>query len=381
MHRRRRAAKPDTAARIALRRRSRYDHVILPSLAPTVVKPKILIVDDEEFSPALLEALLSDQFAISCAQSGEAALKALETDEPQVILLDVEMPSGMNGYDTCRAIKANPATQHIPVFFVSAHTEAEDRLKAYEAGGDDYVSKPLNAEEIRHKITLSLAHQQARDELAEKSLRATNAALSSIREAADAGLVLGFANDLACRTSYADIAEAALHTLGKIHMEGAVQLRDGGTHYSRNSGGECTQVETDVLTRMAQERRIVDIGERSAFNYERATLIVYRMPLADPPLYGRLKDTIVKMAESLDTHMRALDAFHAETARADALKTVCQQAAVLVRELAAHADAHHAQDNALRDKLAALKTALSAPQPQRSDTPRKPARVNDVELF
>lgn len=331
----------------------------------------------------MLEALLSDQFAFDCATSGEAALKKLETSEPQVILMDVEMPTGMNGYEACRAIKTNPATQHIPVFFVSAHSEAEDRLKAYESGGDDYVSKPLNAEEIRHKITLALSHQQARAELADKSMRATNAALSSIREAADAGLVLGFANDLACRTSYIDITDATLHTLSKIRMEGAVQLRTGSQRFSRNSGGECTPVEAEVLTRMAHERRIVDIGERSAFNYERATIIVYRMPLNEPQFYGRLKDTVVKMAESLDLHMRALDGFAAETARADALSAICQNAAALARDIAAHAEAHHAQDGVLAEKLGALKSVLNAPQPQAAPTAasRKPARVNDVELF
>lgn len=346
------------------------------------MKPNILIVDDDEFSPSILETFLSDRFAFACAASGEAALKKLESYEPQVILMDVEMPRGMSGYEACRAIKTNPATQHIPVFFISAHSEAEDRLKAYESGGDDYVSKPLNAEEIRHKITLALSHQQARAELAEKTLRATNAALSSIREAADAGLVLGFANDLACRTTFADIADAALHTLGKMRMEGAVQLRTGSTRFSRNSGGECTPVEADVLTHMAHERRIVDIGERSAFNYERATIIVYRMPLSEPQFYGRLKDTVVKMAESLDTHMRAVDAFNAETARADALSVVCQQAASLTRELAAHAETHHAQDNTLREKLGALKSLLNSPQPQAATAAaRKPARVDDVELF
>jgi hypothetical protein len=87
-----------------------------------------------------------------------------------------------------------------------------------------------------------------------------------------------------------------LQTPHGFRIRGAVQLRDGIHHVSSTSDGSCGPVEVAVLTVMAAERRLVDIGARSAFNHERATIIVYDMPLDDPALCGRLKDTVVKKA-------------------------------------------------------------------------------------
>jgi CheY-like chemotaxis protein len=123
---------------------------------------------------------------------GEAALDAALSGNPAVILMDVEMPGGIDGYQACRVIKDNAAVQHVPVIFMSARSLTEDRLKAYASGGDDYVSKPVSHHELRHKLTLALANQRKRVELAEKARAAANLAMTSMREAADAGAVLQF---------------------------------------------------------------------------------------------------------------------------------------------------------------------------------------------
>jgi CheY-like chemotaxis protein len=310
------------------------------------VKPKVLIVDDDEFSPQYLSGLLGNHFEFAHASSGERALIKLGEIEPAVILLDVEMPGGMNGYQACRAIKDNSAWRHIPVFFISAHSAAEDRLMAYQSGGDDYVSKPYNAEEIRYKINLALSNHAKRTELAEKVRTASRLVMSSIREAASAGAVLGFLSEIVRLTKHEDIIDATLHALGRFQMEGAVQLRAGAKSLSRNSNGECSAVEDAVLTSMATGDRIVDLDTRSAFNYERASIITYNMPLQDLELYGRLKDTIVKMAEALDVHMRALDGVNAAVERGDILLKQLNTRSELARDVQARLKAQ--RDDTLR---------------------------------
>lgn len=324
------------------------------------MQPKVLIVDDDDLSPVLLGRVLGNQFTFEHAGSGETALAAVETVKPAIILMDVEMPGGMSGYDACRAIKHLPASAQIPVFFLSAHTEAEDRLKAYESGGDDYISKPFNAEEIRHKLTLALANQTRRNELADKAHRAASMAMTSIREAASVGLILGFLGDIVRQTEHAQIAESTLSTLERFQMQGAVQLRDGGKTYSRNSAGSCTPVEEAVLAQMAGENRIVDLGDRSAFNYERATIIAYNMPLHDPGLYGRLKDTVVKMAEALDIHMRSLDGINAAIERGDALLKLAQRGATLARDARARVQSARGERQRALEHLAGQIEAAAA---------------------
>jgi CheY-like chemotaxis protein len=321
------------------------------------LKAKVLIVDDEPSSLDFLEAFLGAQFAFEYAGSGAAALSAVAAGSPALILMDVEMPGGMNGYEACRAIKDNKNSQHIPVIFISGHTEPEDRLKAYESGGDDYVSKPFNVKELKHKIALALANREKRNELAEKARQAASVAMMSLREAADSGVVLGFLSDIIRQTDLAEVAATTLRTLQKFRIEGAVQLRDGRGHLSRNSAGDCTPVEDAVLTGMASDVRIVDLGKRSAFNYQRATIIVYDMPLHDPELYGRLKDTVVKMAEALDVHMRSLETVASAIERGDALAELLKRNTALAREMSAGLKA---QRDESRRALTRIATGIEA---------------------
>lgn len=328
------------------------------------MKAKVLIVDDAPFSLDFLQAFLGAQFAFEYANSGAAALQAVATGNPALILMDVEMPGEMNGYEACRAIKDNRSTQHIPVIFISGHTETENRLKAYESGGDDYVSKPFNIKELKHKIALALASQEKRNELAEKARHAASVAMMSMREAADSGVVLSFLSDIIRRTDLAEIAAATLRTLHNFRIEGAVQLRDGRSRLSRNSAGDCSPVEDAVLAEMAGDARIVDMGKRSAFNYERASIIIYNMPMDDPELYGRLKDTVVKMAEALDVHMRSLQTVAAAIERGDALAELLKRNTALARELNTDLKAQSEDSQRGLMRIAAAIEAVSAAQPE-----------------
>lgn len=100
-------------------------------------------------------------FKVRPALSGEIALRAIAVCAPDLILLDIRMP-GMDGYETCRRLKADALTRDIPVIFISALTETADKLAAFQAGGVDYVSKPFQAEEVlaRVRTHLQLRHMQ-----------------------------------------------------------------------------------------------------------------------------------------------------------------------------------------------------------------------------
>lgn len=104
----------------------------------------VLIVDDVEANIKVLEVkLLSEYYTVFTANTGMKALEVLEKNKIDVILLDVMMPE-MDGFETCRKIKANPETTHIPVVMVTALSDIEDRIKGLEAGADEFLTKPIN---------------------------------------------------------------------------------------------------------------------------------------------------------------------------------------------------------------------------------------------
>lgn len=112
----------------------------------------ILIVDDNPNNLQVLLGLLTPVgYKIRPALSGEIALRAVEISPPDLILLDVRMP-GIDGYETCRRLKANAHSRDIPVIFISAMQDTEDKLAGFRAGGVDYVAKPFQAEEILARV-------------------------------------------------------------------------------------------------------------------------------------------------------------------------------------------------------------------------------------
>ena len=105
----------------------------------------ILIVDDTATNIGIISSVLKDSFRTKVATNGEKALVlASAGDRPDLILLDITMP-GMDGYEVCRRLKANPATSGIPVIFLTAKTEAEDEKQGFAVGAVDYVHKPFSA--------------------------------------------------------------------------------------------------------------------------------------------------------------------------------------------------------------------------------------------
>lgn len=111
----------------------------------------VLVVDDLPQNVRLMDAVLSPLgFTVVSAMSGEEALDQLARQLPDIVLLDIMMP-GMDGYETCRRIRANPATSFIPVVMVTASGDAE-KVRAIEVGADDFVTKPLNKAELLARV-------------------------------------------------------------------------------------------------------------------------------------------------------------------------------------------------------------------------------------
>ena len=121
----------------------------------------ILIVDDTPENLTVLLQMLTEQgYRVRPALSGEIALKSVQADPPDLILLDILMPE-MDGYEVCRVLKSNERTGQIPIIFISALTEVEDIVKAFQAGGVDYITKPFQIEEVLVRVRTHLELQNA----------------------------------------------------------------------------------------------------------------------------------------------------------------------------------------------------------------------------
>lgn len=131
----------------------------------------ILIIDDSPTNLNLLSNFLTEGgFNVLLATNGEEAIDRAETVRPDIILLDVVMP-GINGFETCRRLKENELTKNIPVIFMTALSATEDRVKGFEMGAVDYITKPIHEAEVLARVTTHLTIQNLQNQLKEQNMR------------------------------------------------------------------------------------------------------------------------------------------------------------------------------------------------------------------
>lgn len=130
---------------------------------PTLAKQRILIIDDERSNIKLLAGALQSRYQISFALNGEDGLRIIQGDlSVDLILLDIMM-EGMDGYEVCRRLKADPETRNIPVIFITAMSEVEDETKGLEIGAVDYIIKPFTMAIVQARVRTHLELKRHRD--------------------------------------------------------------------------------------------------------------------------------------------------------------------------------------------------------------------------
>jgi adenylate cyclase len=126
------------------------------------VQPKVLVIDDVPQNVRLLEALLASHgYSVTTASSGPEALEKVAADLPDLLLLDIQMP-GMNGYEVCRRLRADPTTQFLPVVMVTS-SDTEVRIHALEAEADDFITKPFDQQELLLRVRSLVRIKQYHD--------------------------------------------------------------------------------------------------------------------------------------------------------------------------------------------------------------------------
>lgn len=180
-------------------------------------QPTILIIDDDSTNIDLLLTYfeLSD-FHVITANTGKSGIQQALTQQPNLILLDVMMP-GIDGFETCRRLKANPSTRDIPVIFMTALSETKTKLTGFEVGGVDYIAKPFYHEEVLARVNVHLSLQRLQAQLQNQ-----NRQLQTLNDNKDRFLSI-IANDL--KKPFASIFIAAEET--RQHLDARTYDRAG----------------------------------------------------------------------------------------------------------------------------------------------------------
>lgn len=266
---------------------------------------RILAVDDEPFNLEIIEEILEDlSFELFTASSGPECLEMLDSCDPQVILLDVNMPQ-MSGYDVCKAIKSNSETHHIVVMFVSAKGSIEERMEGYSVGAEDYIVKPFGQGELKTKL-LNLSQMLLDKDILEQQVEdATSTAFDAMATSSEMGKIVNYTEQISTINDVSALAHAMMQCLSSFGLSSNLELRiaEERLHFASNS--VCSPIVIELFDILKSKGRLHEFTSRLIVNYELISLLILNMP-DDANKHGRIRDHICFLVSVTEQRLLAI---------------------------------------------------------------------------
>jgi CheY-like chemotaxis protein len=258
---------------------------------------KVMIVDDDRSSRVLLRSVMAKLFDVVTCASGAEALATFDTFKPDLILLDVEMP-GLNGFETCIQIRQRDT--RLPIIFVTANQSFEEHLKAYDAGGDDLITKPVDQHILLRKATLAIRHKADKERLAQEARSLHEMAMSFLSTAGESGVLLNFVRKAVEARSYPMLAGHLVEAASEFGVQCSVMLRHQGENTIVTSHGEPNHLEQSILEQMSGMGRMFQFQRQFIVNYEQVSVMISNAQTDSPEKVGRIRDNTAILAETAE---------------------------------------------------------------------------------
>jgi len=266
-------------------------------------KPKILVVDDEMVNCRLLEKFLENEFEVKYVLSGEECLDSVNEFSPDVFLLDVSMPGGMDGFELCEKIRNQPSFNNSLIIFLSALDSLEKKINGYKVGGDDYITKPIELEVLSAKLKTQLERITT---AASSSNEALSMAMTAMTNGSEIGQVNLFLEKLQDVNSYKELGNQLITTCHEFGVNAVAQIRLPDENINLSTTGIVNAFEDELMLMARRSERIFSFGKRCLFNFNGATLLVRVMP-EDSDEAGRYRDHLASVMNGVEARIRSLN--------------------------------------------------------------------------
>lgn len=286
----------------------------------------ILIVDDDEHMLEMLSIHIENAgYTILKAENGQAAIQAIDNTEEKLaaIVSDVEMPK-LDGYELCSKVRSQEKLKEIPFIFVSAKTSLEEKLKGYEVGGDEYITKPLDGEEVVLKVQHIIENRIRHHVLTQQVQDSHQAAMQAMTYTSNLGQVLQFMQATAKINEFDVLADKLFDVTLSLGLSVVIQFHksNGIVNYKKN--GEVAPLEANVIELARSKGRFFDFGSRTIVNYQDFSLLILDMPVNDAEKYGLMKDILGNLCDAIEVRVKLLLSKVVVQQKDDVINTVTQ---------------------------------------------------------
>ena len=268
----------------------------------------VLIVDDDAVARGIaVRAMEIISGHIEEAADGGAGLQKALNNPPDIILLDVEMPN-MNGFEVCHQLREHESTRDSLIVFLSAHSDLRSRMQGYEAGGDDYLVKPFDAEDLAGHLRKLNDYRAEKLRLSSGLAEAQKAAIVAMTSSSELGHAMQFIEKTYSCHSYQALGEALLAFCNQFQLRCVIMMHVNDDTLWYHNEEAISPLERDMLSMLDRNQRFIDFGGRTIVNYDNLSLLVRNMPLDDMDRYGRLKDFLPMLLAAVDAKVLAISA-------------------------------------------------------------------------
>ena len=268
----------------------------------------IMFVDDSVSMQKIVESVLVEDYEVLCASGAKEALSAMDRRVPDLFLLDIEMPE-VDGYELAQVIRGRRDGTKVPIVFLSSMNTEKVIVKSYEAGGTDFITKPIIGDELKAKISIALttSNKVKNAKLNDQEVdSAKSVALDAMRSAADLGQLLGFIQGTYTCKNFDSLGHKLLDILAAYGLVAVVELRTPKKKYQYSHSDAVQPLEQSIIDRFREEKRIMDFNNRTLINYADVSLLIKNMPIDDENRYGQLKDVLATLAQASEPMILSL---------------------------------------------------------------------------
>ncbi len=271
-------------------------------------KPTVLVVDDDRDIVQLYELhLAAAHFITLTAFDGQEALRLLNSKGSgiDVIVSDIVMPN-LDGYGLCEKVRTQSEASDTPFIFVSALQTLDEKLKGYEVGGDDYITKPVEFKELIEKIHRLLTIREQNRSLNKQLAESYSTAMQAMTYSSELGQIIEFFKNSVNTATLEEIAALVFEYMKTHQLNSVMQFHTASGIINFSDKGKVAPLESNVIELSRPKSRFFDFGARTIINYDDFSVLIKNMPMENPDKYGTLKDTLGTLCEVIAERVKAI---------------------------------------------------------------------------